>query len=268
MTNEKIREALADGGAFIAFLTGGDPDADTTVACIHALEEGGADLIEIGIPFSDPCAEGPVIEAADMRALKGGMNTRGIFEILRRVRAEGVKVPIVLMTYYNPVFKYGLDEFMQELVDSDGQGVIIPDLPFEESAPAREAARKAGVDLISLVAPTSDARIEKIAKGADGFLYVVSSMGVTGMRENITTDIGGMIDKIHAASDIPTAVGFGIATPEQAEIMCRYADGAIVGSAIVRIIEEHGQNAADYVRDYTKQMKAGAVRGAAFRQNS
>lgn len=262
MTNERLREAFKNGGAFIAFLTGGDPDKETTKACIHAMEAGGADIIEIGIPFSDPCAEGPVIERADMRALEGGMNTEGIFEILEEVREEGVRIPILLMTYMNPVFKYGTERFMRRLKEAGGEGVIIPDLPYEESAPVREASRKCGVDLVSLAAPTSRERVKTIAKGSDGFLYLVSSMGVTGVRDEIRTDLTPMIRMIREVSDIPVAVGFGISKPEQAEKMCGIADGAITGSAIVKIIEEEGTNAPDPVRDYVRTMKEAASRGA------
>ncbi|MGI6108849.1 MAG: tryptophan synthase subunit alpha [Eubacteriaceae bacterium] len=259
MTNERIAGAFAEPGAFIGFLTGGDPDADTTVACIKALEDGGADLIEIGVPFSDPCAEGPVIEQADIRALNAGMNTEGIFDIIRRVREDGVQVPIVLLTYVNPVFVYGTERFMKSLQEAGGDGLIIPDLPFEESAPFRQAARAEGMCLISLVAPTSKERIRMIASEADGFLYVVSSMGVTGVRSEITTDIPSIIREIRSASDIPAAVGFGISTPEQAAKICETADGAITGSAIVRIIEQYKQDAPEHVREYTADMKAGAA---------
>ena len=259
MTNERIAKAFEKPGAFIGFLTGGDPDADTTVECIKAIEAGGADLIEIGVPFSDPCAEGPDIEEADLRALDAGMHTEGIFEIIRRARAEGVTAPIVLLTYANPVFVYGTERFMKTLARAGGDGVIIPDVPFEESAPYRNAARNEGVCLISLIAPTSHERIKMIAQEADGFLYVVSSMGVTGVRESITTDIGSIISAVRAVSDIPTAVGFGIATPEQAAQVCTAADGAITGSAIVRIIAKYGADAPKYVEDYVRSMKDGAA---------
>lgn len=261
MTNKRINDAFKDSGAFIGFLTGGDPDLDTTLECINALIEAGTDLIEIGVPFSDPCAEGPVIEQADIRALKNGTKIEDIFNLISKVREKNNEVPLVLLTYFNPVFKYGTKDFLRKLKEVGGDGLIIPDMPFEESNDLRKETRENDLCLISLVSPTSNERIKKIAKDSDGFLYVVSSMGTTGVRSEITTDIPGIISKINQVSDIPTAVGFGISTPKQAEYMSKYADGAIVGSAIVKIIEKFGKEAAPEVYKYAKSMKEATMKG-------
>lgn len=266
MTNKRISKAFEEPGVFIGFLTGGDPDINTTLKNIDSLIEAGTDLIEIGIPFSDPCAEGPVIERADLRALESGTNLDSIFSIIEEVRKKNKEIPLVLLTYYNPVFKYGSSKFLERLNKVGGDGIIIPDMPFEESEDTRKIARENDICLISLVSPTSDDRIDKIAKNSDGFLYVVSSMGTTGVRSEITTDIPSIIEKINNASDIPTAVGFGISTPEQAKEMCKSANGAIVGSAIVKIIEEKGKDSPKYVYEYAKSMKDGALEGAKERK--
>ncbi len=255
----KIPQAFEKPGAFIAFLTAGDPDLETTKKCIHKLVQAGTDLIEIGVPFSDPCAEGPVIERADTRALEGGFRVVQVFDLIRELREENVDVPLVLMTYYNPVFKYGNEAFIKKLKEAGGDGLIVPDMPYEESDELKAIARKHGLDLISMVAPTSNERIKEIASDAGGFLYVVSSLGVTGVRSNITTDIGAMIKKVKEVTDTPTAVGFGVSTPEQARKMCESADGVIVGSAIVKLIEKYGKDAPEYVYDYAKKMKDAAA---------
>lgn len=240
--------------AFIAFLTAGDPDADSTVEFILTMEQAGADLIEIGIPFSDPTAEGPIILEASMRALKGGMNLNGVFEIAARVRLQS-SIPLVFMTYLNPVFHYGYDRFFQRCQELNIGGIIIPDLPYEEKAEVSEVADLYDVDVISLIAPTSENRIREIASNASGFLYIVSSMGVTGIRNEITTDISSMVKAIREVSNIPCAVGFGISTPEQAKNMAASADGVIVGSAIVKLISEHGKDSAEPLFQYVKSMK-------------
>lgn len=263
----RIENAFKEPGAFIGFLTGGDPDLETTKKSIKALIEAGTDLIEIGVPFSDPCAEGPVIEAADMRALANNTNTNDIFELIQELRNEGIETPIVLLTYYNPVYKYNQEKFLDRLKEVGGDGLIIPDVPFEESAEIRKLTKDKDLALISLVAPTSNERIDKIAKEAQGFLYIVSSMGTTGVRSEITTDIPSIINRVRQNSDIPTAVGFGISTPEQAEQMCKTADGAIVGSAIVKIMEKYGKDSPEYVYAYAKEMKEGAQRGAVVRKS-
>ena len=251
----KIREAFANGKAFIAFLTAGDPTAECTVNYILEMEKAGADLIEIGIPFSDPTAEGVVIQEASLRALKGGMTTEGVFQIVEEVRKKS-QVPLALMTSLNPVFHYGYEAFFSRCQSLGVDGIIVPDLPFEEKGEAEEVAARFGVDVISLIAPTSKERIRLIAKEAKGFIYVVSSMGVTGVRSKITTDIAGMVKEIRAVTDTPCAIGFGISTPEQAAEMAGYADGVIVGSAIVKLIEKNGANAEEELHRYVSSMKA------------
>ncbi len=250
----KIRQAFENGKAFIPFLTAGDPSADKTVEFILEMIRAGADLIEIGIPFSDPTAEGPVIQAANVRALRAGITTDGVFEIVRKVRAQS-QIPIVFLTYLNPVFHYGYDAFLRKCKELSVDGIICPDLPYEEKHELSDVAAKYDVDIISLIAPTSKSRIRTIAKEATGYIYVVSSMGVTGVRSEITTDIGQIVDSIKQVTDVPCAVGFGISTPEQAAKMASLSDGAIVGSAIVKIIEKYGEDAAPHVYDYVKTMK-------------
>lgn len=251
----KITEAFANGKAFIAFLTAGDPTAECTVNYILEMEKAGADLIEIGIPFSDPTAEGVVIQEASLRALKGGMTTEGVFQIVEEVRKRS-QVPLALMTYLNPVFHYGYEAFFSRCQSLGVDGIIVPDLPFEEKGEAEEVAARFGVDVVSLIAPTSKERIRLIAKEAKGFIYVVSSMGVTGVRSKITTDIAGMVKEIRAVTDTPCAIGFGISTPEQVAEMAGYADGVIVGSAIVKLIEKNGANAEEELYRYVSSMKA------------
>lgn len=250
----RINKAFENGKAFIAFVTGGDPDLETTKELIIEMEKSGADLIEIGIPFSDPVAEGPVIQEANERALGNGCTTDKLFDAIKEVR-QTVKVPLVFLTYLNPIYTYGKVKFMKRCVECGIDGIIVPDLPFEEKEEIAPECREYGVDLISLIAPTSHERITMIAKEAMGFVYCVSSMGVTGVRNDITTDLKSMTDLVRKATDIPCAFGFGIATPEQAEYVARYSDGAIVGSAIVKIIAEHGKNSVPYVGEYVKKMK-------------
>lgn len=256
----KIAEAFQKEKAFIPFITGGDPDIETTEKLIKAMEQAGAGLIEIGIPFSDPTAEGPVIQAASERALKAGCTTDQLFDMVERL-SETVAVPLLFMSYMNPIFTYGKDRFMKKCSETGISGVIIPDLPFEEKEEITAACKKHGIQLISLIAPTSRERIHKIAREAEGFLYCVSSLGVTGMRSEIKTDIGEMVRLVREVSDIPCAVGFGISVPEQAKKMAALSDGAIVGSAIVKIVEQYGRDAVDHVYDYVKEMKE-AVRQA------
>lgn len=251
----KIREAFSNSKAFIAFLTAGDPTADCTVNYILEMERAGADLIEIGIPFSDPTAEGVVIQEASLRALEGGITTESVFQIVERVRKQS-QVPLALMTYLNPVFYYGYEAFFSRCHSLGVDGIIVPDLPFEEKAEVERVAARFGVDVVSLIAPTSKERIRTIAKEAKGFIYVVSSMGVTGVRSKITTDIAGMVKEIRAVTDTPCAIGFGISTPEQAAEMVGYADGVIVGSAIVKLIEKYGANAEEELYRYISSMKA------------
>ena len=252
----RIASAFDNGKAFIAFITCGDPDLETTAACVRAAVEGGADLIELGIPFSDPTAEGPVIQAANERALKGGVTTDKIFELARQLRKD-VTVPMVFMTYANVVYSYGTERFCDKCVEAGVDGMILPDVPFEEKEEFAPACRARGLDFISLIAPTSENRVALIAREAEGFLYIVSSMGVTGVRSEITTDIGAMVRLVRENTSIPCAVGFGISTPAQAKRMADLSDGAIVGSAIVRLIAEHGKDAPKRVYEYVKSMKEG-----------
>ena len=242
----KIRKAFEHGKAFIAFITCGDPDLATTAEAVRAAAANGADLIELGIPFSDPTAEGPIIQGANIRALKGGVTTDKIFAFVRELRRD-VDVPMVFMTYANVVFSYGAEKFISACRDMGIDGLILPDLPFEEKEEFLPLCRQYGVDLISLIAPTSENRIAMIAKEAEGFLYIVSSLGVTGTRSEITTDLDSIVRVVRQNTDIPCAIGFGISTPEQAGKMARIADGVIVGSAIVKLLEKYGKEAPRYV---------------------
>ncbi len=250
----KIKNAFSDGCAFIGFLTAGDPNIEKTVEYILAMVDAGCDLVEIGIPFSDPMAEGVVIQDANVRALKNSTTTDDVFEAVKAVRQK-TDVPIVFLTYINPVFFYGYDEFFKKCQDYGVDGIIAPDVPYEEKGEIADYADKYDVDVISLIAPTSKKRIQKIAGEAEGFIYVVSSLGVTGMRSEIKTDLGEILGDIREVTDLPLAVGFGINTPQQAEDISKIADGVIVGSAIVKIIEEHGENAADEIKNYVSAMK-------------
>lgn len=250
----KIADAFANGKAFIPFLTCGDPDLETTEKLIGAIAEAGADLIELGIPFSDPTAEGPVIQDASLRALSVGTTTDKIFDMVRRVR-QTVSIPMVFMTYANVIFSYGADRFLKTAAEIGMNGIIVPDVPFEEKQEFEPLCQKYGLAQISMIAPTSHDRIRAIAEQANGFLYCVSSLGVTGTRTAITTDIGAMVKLVKEVKDIPCAVGFGISTPEQAESMCRQADGAIVGSAIVKLIAQYGRDSVQPVADYVRTMK-------------
>lgn len=253
----KIPNAFKNGKAFIGFLTAGDPTCEKTVEYILEMEKAGCDLIEIGIPFSDPMAEGVVIQDANVRALKHNTTTDDVFEIVRQVR-EKTDVPLVFLTYINPVFFYGYEEFFKKCSELGVDGIISPDLPYEEKGEIADIALKNGVDVISLIAPTSKKRIQKIANDATGFIYVVSSLGVTGMRSEIKTDLNAILADIRDVTDLPLAVGFGINTPEQASQIGKIADGVIVGSAIVKIIEEHGENASEALREYVSSMKKAA----------
>lgn len=249
-----IRKAFENGKAFIAFITCGDPDLETTAKVVRAAAANGADLIELGIPFSDPTAEGPVIQGANVRALKGKITTDKIFAFVKELRKD-IKVPMVFMTYANVVFSYGAERFISACRDIEMDGMILPDLPFEEKEEFGPLCRQYGLDLISLIAPTSENRIARIAKEAEGFLYIVSSLGVTGIRSEIRTDLGAIVKVVRENTDVPCAIGFGISTPEQAKKMADISDGAIVGSAIIKLLEKHGRDAAGYVGEYVKSMK-------------
>ena len=249
-----IREAFSAGKAFIPFITGGDPDMETTEKLLRALYEAGADLIEIGIPFSDPIAEGPIIEAADERALKAGCTVEKLFDLVSRVRTD-IKVPLLFMTYYNPIFVYGAQRFTERCAGSGIDGLIVPDLPFEERGELLLPCTSNGIKLISLIAPTSEGRITEIAQGSDGFLYCVSSLGVTGERQKLGGDARQTIAQIKQVTDIPCAVGFGISSPQQARDVACFADGVIIGSAIVRIAAEYGRECVAPVSSFAKEVK-------------
>ena len=252
----RIKEAFNNKKAFIPFVTCGDPDIETTKAIVKEMVKSGADLIELGIPFSDPTAEGPTIQGANLRALTGGVNKEKIFNMVRELRNdEGITVPLVFMTYANVVFSYGAEDFFKICNKIGIDGVILPDLPFEEKEEFEEVSEKYGVDLISLIAPTSAGRIAMIAKEAKGFIYIVSSLGVTGTRSAITTDVASIVKVVKENTDIPCAIGFGISTPEQAKKMSESADGVIVGSAIVKIIEKYGKDSIEHVGKFVKDMK-------------
>lgn len=253
----KIANAFKNGTAFIGFLTAGDPTIEKSVEYILAMEEAGCDLIEIGIPFSDPMAEGVVIQDANIRALEHGTTTDDVFEIVRRVRQKS-DVPLVFLTYINPVFFYGYEKFFKKCSELGVDGIISPDLPYEEKGEIADIAKANDVDVISLIAPTSKQRIQRIAADASGFIYVVSSLGVTGMRSEIKTDLNAILSDIREVTDLPLAVGFGINTPEQASKIGKIADGVIVGSAIVKIIEENGINASQALKQYVSAMKKAA----------
>lgn len=249
-----IKKAFENGKAFIAFVTCGDPDLETTAKVVRAAVENGADLIELGIPFSDPAAEGPVIQGANLRALRGGITTDKIFAFGKELRRD-VKVPMVFMTYANVVFSYGAEKFISTCRDIGIDGLILPDLPYEEKEEFLPTCRQYDVDLISLIAPTSENRISMIAREAEGFIYIVSSLGVTGTRSEIKTDLASIVKVVRENTKVPCAIGFGISTPEQAKRMADISDGAIVGSAIVKLIEKYGTDAPEHVAEYVKSMK-------------
>jgi tryptophan synthase alpha chain len=252
-----IQKAFENGKAFIPFITCGDPDLETTAACVRAMVAAGADLVELGIPFSDPTAEGPVIQDANERALAAGTTTDKVFDLVRDLRQD-VHVPMVFMTYANVVFSYGAERFIRTCAEIGIDGLILPDVPFEEKDDFAPLCTQYGLDLVSMIAPTSENRIARIAQEATGFIYVVSSLGVTGVRSRITTDIGAMVRVIRENTNTPCAVGFGISTPEQAAKMAAASDGAIVGSAIVKLIAQHGRDAAQHVGEYVRAMAEAA----------
>ncbi len=256
----KLHKAFENGKAFIPFVTAGDPNLDTTEQLVLAMAQAGADLIELGIPFSDPVAEGPVIQQADERALAAGTTTDRIFEMVSRVRQK-TDVPLAFMTYANPIFVYGAEPFMRRCAETGVDAVIVPDLPFEEKDELAPACRTHDVKLISLIAPTSKERIGLIASQAEGFVYCVSSLGVTGVRSQINTDLSRMIAEVKAVRDIPCAIGFGISTPEQARDMAKVADGVIVGSAIVKMAAKFGTGCVQPIADYVREMKQATVSG-------
>ena len=249
-----VWQEFEKGKAFIPFITCGDPDLETTAEVVKAAVANGADLIELGIPFSDPTAEGPVIQGANLRALTGGVTTDKVFDLVRELRKD-VTVPMVFMTYANVVYSYDAEKFIRTCEEIGIDGLILPDLPFEEKDEFLPICKKYNVDLISLIAPTSENRISMIAKEAEGFIYVVSSLGVTGTRSEIKTDLKSIVEVIRANTTVPCAIGFGISTPEQAKKMAELSDGAIVGSAIIKYLEKYGKDAPKYIGEYVKSMK-------------
>ena len=256
----RIAEAFAHGKAFIPFLTCGDPDLETTEAVVRAVAQTGADLIELGIPFSDPTAEGPVIQAASERALAAGATTDKIFEMVRRLRRD-VTTPMVFMTYANVVFSYGTERFISTASEIGMDGLILPDVPYEEREEFAPVCRKYGLDLIPLIAPTSEGRIAKIAREAEGFLYGVSSLGTAGVQEELTANVDRMVRLAKEADpDLPCAVDLDVPTPDQAAAVARVADGVIVGSAIVTLAQQYGREAVPHIRDYVADMKAALSR--------
>lgn len=251
----RIAEAFQNGKAFIPFVSGGDPDLETSEKLLIAMQQSGADMIEIGVPFSDPIAEGPVIQEANERALAAGCTTDKLFDMVVQAR-KSVTIPLVFLTYINPIYTYGKERFMKRCQEVGIDGIIIPDLPYEEKEELASTCKEYGVDMISLIAPTSHERIKMIAKDASGFIYCVSSLGVTGVRKEIRTDITSMINLVKEVSNVPVAVGFGISTPEQAAKMAAVSDGAIVGSAIVKIIAQYGRDSIEPVSEFVKRMKS------------
>ncbi|WP_367568492.1 tryptophan synthase subunit alpha [Lacrimispora sp.] len=251
----RVRDVFSKGKAFIPFITAGDPDLATTEKLVPAMAKAGADLIELGIPFSDPIAEGIVIQEADMRALEAGTTTDKLFDSVKRIRKE-TDVPLAFMTYINPIFVYGSEKFIKNAAESGIDALIVPDMPFEEREELLPLCQRFGVELISLIAPTSKDRIQTIASESEGFIYCVSSMGVTGVRKEINTNIEEMVSLVKEVKDIPCAIGFGISTPEQAKEISRHADGVIVGSAIVKIAAKYGKDCVEPICQYVKEMKA------------
>lgn len=250
-----IARAFDRGKAFIAFITCGDPCLETTEELVCAMAREGVDLIELGIPFSDPTAEGPTIQDANLRALSGGVTTDDILEMVTRVRGK-VSVPLVFMTYANVVYSYGAERFCAEAAQAGIEGLILPDVPFEEHDEFARICDAHGIELVSMIAPTSHDRIATIARSAKGFVYCVSSLGVTGVRSSIATDVGAMTSLVREVTDVPVAVGFGISTPEQAATIARDADGVIIGSAIVRLVERDGRGSAPAVARFVRDVRA------------
>ncbi len=252
----RIKEAFNNKKAFIGFITAGDPTLEKTEEFVLEMEKAGASLVEIGIPFSDPIAEGPVIQEANIRALSGGCTTDKIFEMVKSLRTK-TQMPLVFMGYVNTLYRYGYEKFFERCKETGIDGVILPDVPYEEKGEVTDVASKYGIEIVSLIAPTSEKRIKMIAKDAEGFIYVVSSMGVTGVRSEIKTDISSIVDSIKEVTDVPVAVGFGINTKEQVNQYTTIADGAIVGSAIVKIVAKYGKDAGSHIYDYVSELVSG-----------
>lgn len=254
----RIEQAFSNKKAFIGFLTAGDPSLECSVEYILEMAKAGASIIEIGIPFRDPIAEGKVIQAANIRALQGGINIEGVFEIVQRVRQVS-SIPLVFLTYLNPVFHYGYEAFFKRCKEVEVDGIIIPDLPYEEKEEVVNIAKQYDVDVISLIVPTSKKRAIMIAKEATGFICLVSSMRVTEMQKNIAIDLDSIIHDIKEVTNVPIAIGFGINTKEQVSYYSSKGDGVIVDSAIVNIIGQCQTKASQplyrYVKDIVSTIK-------------
>lgn len=249
----RIDEAFKRSTVFIPFITCGDPTLEVTEALVYALEDAGAGIIELGIPFSDPTAEGPVLQSANMRALAGGVTVSGILKMVERIRRRS-GIPLIFMTYANVVFSHGTERFVKDMAGAGLDGLILPDVPFEEREEFSEPCKQNGIVFPPLIAPTSRERISRIAEAAEGFVYCVSSLGVTGMRSRLSSDIRGMVQAVKKKKDIPCAIGFGISTPEQAREMAGIGDGVIVGSAIVKLCGEFREQCIPSVSVYARQM--------------
>lgn len=254
----RIDDVFKNKKAFIPFITAGDPSLEITEQLIHAMTESGADLIELGIPFSDPVAEGPVIEKASLRALSAGVNTDKIFDMVERVREKN-QIPMAFMSYANPIYSYGTERFMANCRKVGIDAIIVPDIPFEEKEELKPFCDQYGIVLISMIAPTSKERILKIVKEAEGFLYCVSSMGTTGVRNEIGSHIDEMISLVKQVKGIPCAVGFGISSPAQAKALASLSDGVIVGSAIVKLIAEYKEDCIPHVKAYVRDMSRAII---------
>ena len=250
----RIQNAFSKGKAFIPFITCGDPDLATTEKLVYAMAEAGADIIELGIPFSDPTAEGPVIQSANIRALSNNVTTDDIFQMVKRLR-KNTDIPLAFMTYANVVFSYGTEKFLSNCMLCGIDALILPDVPFEEKDEFESVCEKHNVAFISLIAPTSNERIRMISENAKGFIYCVSSLGVTGVRSDFNSNLKEMVDSIKEVTDVPCAIGFGISTPKQAEAMAEIADGVIIGSAIVKLCEQYGKGCVQHVKDYVSRIK-------------
>ena len=254
-SENRIAQAFQNGKAFIPFVTGGDPDIETTERLVLAMADAGADIIEIGVPFSDPIAEGEVIQEASQRALDAGCTVDKLFDMVARLRQKGVEIPLLFMGYGNSVYGYGAERFLQRCLDSGVDGLILPDVPFEERGEFADLLEQFGITQISMVAPTSQKRARAIAREAKGFLYCVSSLGVTGVRAQLSNQIGEIIALAKEETDTPCAIGFGISTPAQARDMAKLADGVIVGSAIVKLVAQYGRDSVPVVADYVRSIK-------------